>query len=323
MVRVAMLIAFVGCVSAFADDEPLRIRNLAPASGIYGEPRAFGGDVLQSGYELTFNTEIANNFTSDANGSTLAFFDGETTYYTYGFRQAVADRFEWGIEVPWVEQRGGYLDHTIQDFHSIFGFPNNGRREADLNRIDYFISDQNKVYVNFQDSHDGWGDIRVTGGYQLLRTPERSLALRALVKLPTGDIDTLTGSNGTDGATWLDYTDRDLLARLHLSMTAAIGLMVLGDGDLLPQRQRHFAGYGHFGLSYQMTDAWAFKAQLDYHSDLVDASVRQIGGAALQGALGANWQITPKLFADVALVEDLVSDSTSDVMLQFLLGAKL
>jgi hypothetical protein len=323
MVRFAMLIALVCGSSAFADDEPLRIRNLAPASSIYGEPRALGGDVLPSGYELTFSTEFANNFTSDANGGTLAFFDGETTYYTYGFRQAIAERFEWGAEIPWIEQRGGYFDHTIEGFHSIFGFPNNGRREADLNQIDYFISDNNKVYVDFQDSHDGWGDIRLTGGYQLLRTSERSLALRALVKLPTGDVDTLTGSNGTDGATWLDYTDRELLARLHMSMTAAIGAMVLGEGDLLPQQQRHVAGYGHFGLSYQMTDAWAFKAQLDYHSDLVDASVRQIGGAALQGALGTSWQITPKLFADFALVEDLVSDSTSDVMLQFLLGAKL
>jgi len=322
MRRIVLLCVLVSG-AAFADDEPLRIRNLAPASGIYGEPRALGGDVLQSGYELTFNTEIANNFTSDANGTTLAFFDGETTYYTYGYRQSVAEKFEWGFEIPWVEQRGGYLDHTVQDFHSIFGFPNNGRREANLNQIDYYISDNNKVYVNFQDSHDGWGDIRVTGGYQLLRTPDRSLAIRALVKLPTGDIDTLTGSNGTDGATWLDYTDRELLSGLKMSMTAAIGVMVLGEGDLMPQQQRHVAGYGHFGISYPVTDAWTFKAQLDYHSDLVDASVRQIGGEALQGSLGAHWQITPQLFTNFALVEDLISDSTSDVMVQIMLGAKL
>mgnify|MGYP000520546225 CR=1 FL=1 len=74
--------------------------------------------------------------------------------------------------------------------------------------------------------------LRVTG-FQVLRDAERSLAVRALVKLPTGDVDKLTGSQGTDFATWLDYTDRELLARFHLSMTGAIGLMVLGDGDLL------------------------------------------------------------------------------------------
>ena len=157
-----MAVAFANAAAFAADDSPLRIRNIAPASGIYGEPCALGGDVLASGYELTFDAEVANNFTSNASGSTLAFFDGETTYLTYGFRRAIAERFEWGIELPWVVQDGGYFDHSIQDFHSIFGFPNNGRREAKLNKIDYFVSDKNKVYVDFQDPKNGWGDARVS-----------------------------------------------------------------------------------------------------------------------------------------------------------------
>jgi hypothetical protein len=321
MYRAVLLVAVAVGLPAFgADDSPLRIRNLAPASGIYGEPRPLGGEVLSSGYELTFNTEVANNFTSDASGQTLAFFDGETTYFTYGFRQAVADGFEWGIEVPWITQYGGQLDHPIEKFHDVFNFPNNGRTRAKLNKIDYFISDQNKVYVDFQDEKDGFGDVRVSGGYQLLRTPERSLALRALVKLPTGDVAKLTGSNGTDVASWLDYTDRELLARLHLSMTAAIGVMVLGDGDLLPKDQNRFAGYGHFGLSYPFSDAWSLKAQLDYHTQLIDTSVDQLGGEALQGSFGASWQVTPRFWSELAMAEDLTSGSTSDVMIQFLLG---
>src|SRR4051794_41232958 len=100
MYRLVWIAALAACLPSWADDSPLRIRNLAPASGIYGEPRALGGDVLQGGYELTFATELANNFTSDADGTTLAFFDGETTYLTYGFRQAFATDWEWGIEVP-------------------------------------------------------------------------------------------------------------------------------------------------------------------------------------------------------------------------------
>lgn len=323
MYRLVATMMIAASFNAWADDSPLRIRNLAPASGIYGEPTPLGGDVLQSGYELTFATNIANNFTSDANDATLAFFDGETMYLTYGFRQAIASSFEWGIEVPWIDQHGGYFDHAIEGFHSAFDFPNNGRKEAKLNRIDYFIADRNKIYVDFQNDRDGWGDVRLTGGFQVLRTPERSLALRALVKLPTGDVDKLTGSNGTDFATWLDYTDRDLLARLHLTMTAAIGMMVLGDGDLLPHDQNRIAGYGHFGFGFQVSDTWTLKAQLDYQSRLIDAPVDQLGGQALQGALGARWQITPKLFTDVALVEDLTADSTSDVLLQLLIGATL
>ncbi len=280
--------------------------------------------MLQSGYEITFAADVANNFTSEANGTTLAFFDGETTYLTYGLRQALADgRFEWGIELPWVDQHGGYLDHSIQDFHSVFGFPDNGRRKANLNQIDYFISDRNEVFVDFQNDRDGWGDVRLSGGWQLLRTTERSLAMRALAKLPTGDVDILTGSDAADFSTWLDYTDRDLFARWRLSMTAAMGVTVLGDGELLPGKQQRVAGYGHFGLGYRVTDAWMLLAQLDYHSRFIDASIDQLAGTAVQGALGARWQITSKLFSDVAFVEDLTTDSTSDVLVQVLIGAHL
>ena len=307
---------------AVADDAPLRIRNLAPASGIYGEPAALGGEVLSSRYELTFDTALANNFTSDANGGTLAFFDGETTYLTYGFRQAVADRWEWGVELPYVIQRGGYLDPLIDDFHDVFGFDDNGRHAAKHNQIDYFVSDGNKVYVDFQNERRGWGDVRVSGGYQLLLEPGRALAARALVKLPTGDADELTGSGGGDVAAWLDYIDRELLARYRVSITGAVGLMVLGDGDLLPHDQNRTAAYAHFGLSYPLTEAWSLKGQLDYHSQLIDVSIEQLGGEAIQGTIGATWQVNARLWSDFAMVEDLTGDSTSDVMIQALIGTK-
>ncbi len=307
---------------AYATDAPLRIRNIAPASGIYGEPEALGGEVLTEGYELTFNTQLANNFTSDANGATLAFFDGETTYLTYGFRQAIVDRWEWGVELPYVIQRGGYLDPAIDGFHDLFGFDDNGRNAAKHNQIDYYISDGNKVYVDFQNERRGWGDVRVGGGYQLLKDPGRSVAVRALVKLPTGDVNELTGSEGTDVAAWLDYTDRELLARFRLSITAAVGIMVLGDGDLLPEKQKRVAGYGHFGLSYPLTDEWALKGQLDYHSQLINAAIDQLGGAALQGTVGATWQLNPRLWSDIAMVEDITGDSTSDVTIQILIGTR-
>ncbi len=317
-----LVIALALAAVAYAADAPLRIRNIAPASGIYGEPAALGGEVLAAGYELTFSTQLANNFTSDANDGTLAFFDGESTYFTYGFRQALADRWEWGVELPYVIQRGGYLDPAIDDFHDLFGFDDNGRNSAKHSQIDFYVSDHNKIYVNFQNERRGWGDARVGGGYQLLRDPERSIAVRTLVKLPTGDVEDLTGSNGTDVAAWLDYTDRELLARFRLSMTGAVGIMVLGDGDLLPEKQKRVAGYGHFGLSYPLSDAWALKGQLDYHSQLINASINQLGGAALQGTVGATWHVSPRLWSDIAMVEDLTGDSASDVAFQVLIGTK-
>ncbi len=329
MIRPVLLIAAVfGAVFgkaavAFADDAPLRIRNLAPASGIYGVPRALGGDVLANGYELTLGTELANNFTGSARKSAVAYFDGETTYLTVGLRGAFAGRWEWGVEAPYVIQHGGYLDAAIDNFHDVFGFDDNGRNAVARDRIRYFVADAGSTYVDLRNDRRGWGDVRVSGGYQLVRDSERSLALRALVKVPTGDVSELTGSEATDVSAWLDYTDHELFDWARTSMTGAVGVIVLGDGELLPREQQRTALYGHFGVGYSLTDAWTLKAQLDYHSQLIDAAVDQLGGASVQGSLGARWRFAPKVWTDFALTEDLTADSTSDVLLQIVLGIEL
>ncbi len=56
---------------------------------------------------------------------------------------------------------------------------------------------------------------------------------------------------------------------------------------------------------------------------MIDAAVDQLGGAALQGSLGARWRFTQQLWTDFALTEDLTADSTSDVMFQLVLGVEL
>ena len=122
---------------------------------------------------------------------------------------------------------------------------------------------------------------------------------------------------------WLDYTDRELLARLHMSMTGAVGVMVLGDGELLPHEQQRTALYGHFGVGYPLTDAWTLKAQLDYHSQLIDG--RSINSAArhCRAVSARRGGARTRLWTDFALAEDLTADSTSDVLLQLVLGVEL
>ena len=96
--------------ASHANDGPLRVRNASPASQIFGLPRALGGELLRSGNELTFNTEIANVFTSDVDDGSFAFFDGETVTMTAGYRRPLGRRFEMGIEVPYVIHHGGRFD---------------------------------------------------------------------------------------------------------------------------------------------------------------------------------------------------------------------
>lgn len=305
-----------------AIDGPLRVRNASPASQIFGLPRALGGALLRSDHELTFNTEIANVFTSDVEDGSFAFFDGETVTMTAGYRRPLGRRFEIGIEVPYVIHHGGRLDRVIDEFHDLFGFPQGGRDDAQRNKIDYVIRSAGTSYIDFQDSKESLGDIRFSGAFGWLQEVDRALALRGSLKLPTGDADKLTGSDGTDLAVWIDFTDRRWLSRLGLELTMTGGVLLMEEGELVPEEQNDVALFGHLGLSYPITARWTLKAQLDGHTELIGTGLDQVSGEALQGSVGARFAFNRKFWTDVALSEDLVSDSSPDVVFQLLLGAR-
>src|SRR5262249_17022421 len=155
--------------------------------------------------------------------------------------------------------------------------------------IDYFIQDDGEIFADFQHQRRDWGDVRLAGGYQLVRDDARSLATRVEIKLPTGDVDDLTGSEATDVAVWADYTDRSLLKGIGLDLTTTLGVVWLGDGELAPDKQEDYGVFAHLGLSYQISERWALKTQLDAHSEIIDSHVDQLGGAALMGTIGARW----------------------------------
>lgn len=303
-------------------DGPLQIRNAFPTAQIFGLPGMRGGE-LSEVPELTLNTEVANVFTSDVNATSYGFFDGETTVITGAYKRPLGRRFEIGLEVPYVIQHGGELDPLIDDFHELFGFPQGGRQNAPRNKIDYVIRSGGKTYVDFQDSEEALGDIRLTGGYQWLSEPGRALALRAVVKLATGDPDKLTGSGAADAALWLDYTDRCWLAPLGLTLTLGAGVLVMGDGDIVPDDQERTAGFGHFGLGLPLSQRWSLLAQLDGHTKLIDTGLDQVSGAGLQGTVGVRFQAPKTFWGEFSLSEDLIGDSSPDVVFQLLLGARL
>jgi hypothetical protein len=309
--------------TAAAAEAPLRVRNVSPVAQLYGMPRAMGAELVESGYELSFGTEIANNFTSDLDGTTFAFFDGETTVFSYGARGALADGWEWGVEIPFVDHDGGYLDAAVDNFHDIFGFDDNGRERANRNQIDYFIRYRGETYVDFQDETDDWGDVRASLGYQLARDDTQAWAVRALLKLPTGEVEHLTGSDATDLALWVEHARSSLFGQARMSLSAALGAMWLGDGDLVPQRQESFAGYGHLGLAWRMTEAVSLLGQVDYHSRLIDSGLDHLGGRGLQGTLGARFRYKERLTTEFSFVEDLTSDSVADVAFQLLIAARM
>ena len=313
----------VAALPAAANDRPLALRNTSPIANLYGLPRMLGATRLQGpGIEHQITLEEANNFTDRSKANQRIFFDGETSIISYRGRTAIGERWEVGVELPYVIHHGGGLDGPIDEFHELFGLPDGNRSIARRNRLDYAILVDGVEYANFQDSQRHVGDVRFNAGRVVLETQSVNATLRAQVKVPTGDADRLTGSGAWDVASWVEAGVRDVAGVSGFGLSLGGGAMYLGEGDIVPDDQERFVLVGHVGLNYRLSDTVYVHGQLDAHSKLWDNDVRQ-AESALQGTLGGRVKLAPRMWLDIAVLEDLTADSSSDVVFQFALSAIL
>ena len=302
--------------------EPLQIRNTSPLAQLYGiaEFRGSKRDQL----EARFDVSAANSFTVGASAGEFVRLDGETAVFSYQLSRGFGRRFEAGIAASWVTHSGGRFDGLIDGFHDLFGFPNGGRPAVPRGNLNYFIQDGsqggNGVALDLVGKNTDLGDFRLWVGYELWERPGASIVARAQVKLPTGSTRQLTGSGATDVALNVDYVGQWL--RPYLSVSLGAGVVRMGLGELLPQRQRRTLWTGHFGLTARVSPAVSFIGQLDAHAALFDSGTSQLGDAVLQGTLGGRIRVTPALDVELAVVEDLSGALAADVIFQVALEGR-
>ena len=163
--------------------------------------------------------------------------------------------------------------------------------------------------------------MRLWLGYELLASPLHDLVARLQLKLPTGTAADLSGSGATDIALNLDYTH--VLPWPGMSFSLGAGVVRLGRGNLLAQRQRRTLWTGHFGLNARVSSRVTLIGQLDAHAAPFDAQISQLGEAVLQGTLGGRLRVTDRLDLQFAVVEDLVGSLAADVVFQFAIEGRL
>ncbi len=304
------------CVPACADalDAPLRIRNTGPVAGLYGLPRALGGAVLGEGREWVLGLDYGNSYTAALAAGERIYLDGETGVASLAFRAALADRWEWGMELPWIGHKDGALDGFIDGWHDLFGLPEGGRDQAPRGRLNYFVQVDGRTDVEFLRDRSGSGDPRAWVGRSLYEAPERSGALRLQVKVPLGSVDELTGSQAMDAALWWEHDERNLFGLSRLAMSSMLGGAYLGGGELVRKRQKHLVGVGSFGLRLRVAPRVQLNFQADGHGALFDAKVGELGDAGLQGTIGGRVRLARQLWLDLGVVENLISDSAPDVV---------
>ena len=298
------------------DVRPLYSFNQSPLIQIYGLPALGESRVLeQDESDLALRLQISNNFTGARSASEYLILDGETHRLTLTWRQGLADGREWGFELPYLTHNGGFLDSSIERFHETFRLPQNGRRDIARNQINYRYTRNGADLIRVTRPVSGTGDLRLLGARQIENheTAGVATALRASLKLPTGKDSELLGSGSTDLALWLSVATTRPLDQWN--MYGGGGVMHMTEGRVLPLQQRNHVAFATFGISRMIVPHLIISGQLDAQTPFYDYThFRQLNSYPMQGLMGARWELAPRKFLEFSMSEDLVVDTSSDVV---------
>lgn len=283
--------------------QPFAIRNLNPFFVIYGIPATQAPVVVEPGRSsIQVLLDVASHFTDAENDSEFIAIDGETYRLAFRYARGLGNLWEVGAEIPLLSHSGGIMDGVINEWHDFFGLPSLGRDRVEDDLLRFQYTRDGRKLVDEQSSGTGLGDILLFTGKTLTRTGRYAVTLRGQIKLPTGDPERLKGSGGTDAAASVMASG---VVGEKWSFSGRIGAAYLGSGDVLPELQRRWSGFGSIFAGWQAFKAVSFKAQLDAQSPLYeDSGFDQLTDTAIQLSFGATTRIGRATFLDLSFSED-------------------
>jgi len=297
-------------------DEPFQISNRNPFVQIYGVPAARSASILRAGdYQLGLSVDRANSSSDSSKGDESIVIDGETSRSALTLSVGMARGFELSATVPYYSHSGGSLDDKIENWHDAFGLPNGNRDEFKQDQLEYRYTNDDQV-VGISDKAEGLGDISIALSYGLSSKASRSYVLQTQIKLPTGQADKLTGSDSTDIAAGLYFTEQRWLGSDRWVFHGSTGLLLRGDGDVIEQQSRNTMVFGSATMVWKYTDNISLKTQLDLHSAAYDSDLREFGYGSAQWSLGASFAVSDNCLIDVNINEDIAVRTSPDVVFQ-------
>ncbi len=274
--------------------------------------------VLAAGRQAWYGAvDLSSEYYLDGNARESILEDGETARFALTWAHGFGNGYEASIQLPLLNQGGGFMDHSIEQWHKLFGLPNGGRELAPRNQYEFRYVRDGVTVMDVHESGTRLGDVQLAGGWQWMP----GMALRAMLKLPTGDADQLAGGNA-GGALWLDYA-LPFAAQSTLSGYLSGGASASGSSGPLSTLQNRALGFGGAGLGWQVFNSVQLVGQVYFHSPLYkDTDISGLKKAGGQLLLGLNWRWSQDTLFKLAFQEDVLTSSSPDFSLHFGLGLK-
>ncbi len=324
MSRVCVLIVFImlhatACLSADMEITPFRSVNQRPLSQIFGLPADFSAAVTPAGHTVfSLTQDIASEYSTSQTRNEKITLDGESYRWTMSARYGISDRFEAGIDIPYLLYGGGVLDGFIDGWHTSFNMPQGGRDFAPRNRLNYSYIKDGVRKLDMNRAGSGIGDITLNGGMKLYDAADSgfhdNLALRAAIKMPSGESSSLRGSGSTDFALSLCGGMNNFTEWGSLAVFGSAGGMVMTRGDVLPDQQNNLVGFATLGFGWGPAEWFSLKFQLNGHTALYHGSgLIELSQPSLMLVGGGALKLPGDYLLDIGISEDVAVATAPDV----------
>ena len=309
--------------NAWSDDLALQgfaLRNHNPFLQIFGLPPLQSATLAAEGsMTMAVSLDLANNADFGETDVESFLIDGESYFLNVSLRRRITDRLELGVDVPLVVHDGGFMDSAIINWHDTFGMSNTKRRGPD-DQLQFLYERDGLTLYELNSGASGLGDVQLGAAIRLKENNEDgyAMAVRTSLKLPTGDDTDLLGSGAADLATALYVSDSKSLFNRPLDLAGFAGVLLLGDGDVLPDQQKSAVPFGGVVASWQWTDRLAITTQLQGQGAYFDSDIEELGGGTTQLGVGFSYRLRGSgRCLKFAVVEDVTADATTDFAFHF------
>jgi len=202
MNRLPVFVLLMGLFSlpSFAADlsPPLPTRNFYPPIMRFFDPTP---DSALRAFDQAWTIEVNQHFSTmnsfDVYPNSILLADMELYIFDPVLRRSFSDDFELSVRAPVLRPYNGAFDSLIQAFHRTISMPNGGRQLRPNNQFAY--SFDNRQGATWQGkSRWEWGNVELSGRYQLAESNGLAIAALGAVKLPTASKARGWGSGASD-----------------------------------------------------------------------------------------------------------------------------
>ena len=319
LLAIGLLLLPATAVAVQGNWQSFPLRNQNPFLQIFGLPAFQSATLTAEGapaYDVSL--DIANHADDGSNPGEDFVIDGESYFLTLSSRRRLANGVELGIDVPLIAHQHGFLDNAIEGWHDTFGMSNTKRR-GPANQLYFAYAGDGVVDYRLNSPSFGIGDIQLTAAMPIRERAndgDFDVALRASIKLPTGDAEKLLGSGAADLSLGAYVANTGMLWKRPLRVSGFLGALILGDGDVLTEIQRTTVPYGGIAATWRATERLAIATQLSAQGAYYDSALKELGGDSLQLAVGGYYRLRDRgASLGFAIVEDVSANATPDFAL--------